>query len=164
MGIFSFKTTASLRMLTDLIFLLTINNKATVSLAFTIPHPSMQSTTSSGLFIKSSLMVIEGTNDESNQVVELVDNDNTELQQQLENNEIASKKPLAEIPATVSAPFLSQGKISEEAMDMNWNDPKQTRVMFYIILSLLPVLFLIPLMLGSRDLIPPDALPPVEIN
>jgi ABC-type Na+ efflux pump permease subunit len=64
----------------------------------------------------------------------------------------------------VVAPFLSQGEISEEAMEMDWNDPKQTRVMFYIILSLIPVLFLIPLMLGSRDLIPIDMLPPVEMT
>lgn len=60
------------------------------------------------------------------------------------------------------APFLSQGEISEESMDLS--DPKQARVMFYIILSLIPVLFLIPLMLGSRDLVPLDMLPPVEIQ
>lgn len=63
---------------------------------------------------------------------------------------------------TSLAPFLSQGEISEEALQMS-NDPKQTRVIIYIIISLIPVLFLIPLMLGSRDLIPLDALPPVEI-
>ncbi|KAL3942736.1 MAG: hypothetical protein SGBAC_003111 [Bacillariaceae sp.] len=62
----------------------------------------------------------------------------------------------------VVAPFLSQGEISEEAMDLS--DPKQARVMFYIILSLIPVLFLIPLMLGSRDLIPQDILPPVDLQ
>lgn len=60
------------------------------------------------------------------------------------------------------APFLSQGEISDEALQMS-NDPKQTRVIIYIIISLIPVLFLIPLMLGSRDLIPLDALPPVEM-
>lgn len=60
------------------------------------------------------------------------------------------------------APFLSQGEISEEPMDLS--DPKQARVMFYIILSLLPVLFLIPLMLGSREMIPAEMLPPVELN
>lgn len=64
----------------------------------------------------------------------------------------------------VVAPFLSQGEISEDAMKMDMSDPKQARVMFYIILSLLPVLFLIPLMLGSRDLIPQEMLPPVELN
>ena len=67
-------------------------------------------------------------------------------------------------PTMAVAPFLSQGEISEEAMEMDWKDPKQARVMFYIILSLIPVLFLIPLMLGSREMIPADMLPPVEIN
>ena len=61
----------------------------------------------------------------------------------------------------VVAPFLSQGEINQEEMDLS--DPKQARVMFYIILSLLPVLFLIPLMLGSREMIPAEILPPVEI-
>lgn len=61
------------------------------------------------------------------------------------------------------APFLSQGDISQDAMEVDLKDPKQARVIIYIILSLLPVLFLIPLMLGSRDLIPLDALPPVQM-
>jgi ABC-type Na+ efflux pump permease subunit len=65
------------------------------------------------------------------------------------------------IAAQVLAPFLSQGEVSEEPMDLT--DPKQARVMFYIILSLIPILFLLPLMLGSRDLIPLDALPPVSM-
>jgi hypothetical protein len=43
------------------------------------------------------------------------------------------------------------------------SDPKQARVIVYIVLSLLPVLFLIPFMLGSRDLIPLDDLPPVQL-
>jgi hypothetical protein len=63
-----------------------------------------------------------------------------------------------------AAPFLSQGEISEDALNPDLSDPKQTRVIIYIILSLIPVLFLIPLMLGSRDLIPLDALPPVELS
>jgi hypothetical protein len=62
------------------------------------------------------------------------------------------------------APFLSQGEISEDAMAMDLSDPKQARVMFYIVLSLLPVLFLVPLMLGSREMIPAEMLPPVELN
>lgn len=67
-------------------------------------------------------------------------------------------------PATRSvAPFLSQGEILEESLNPDLSDPKQTRVIIYIILSLLPVLFLIPLMLGSRDLIPMDAFPPVVL-
>jgi len=63
-----------------------------------------------------------------------------------------------------SAPFLSQGEIVDEALNPDLSDPKQARVIIYIILSLIPVLFLIPLMLGSRDLIPLDALPPVEMG
>jgi hypothetical protein len=54
------------------------------------------------------------------------------------------------------APFLSQGEIDSDALNPDLSDPKQARVILYIILSLLPVLFLIPLMLGSRDLIPLD--------
>lgn len=62
-----------------------------------------------------------------------------------------------------SAPFLSQGEIDQEALNPDLSDPKQARVIIYIIISLLPVLFLIPLMLGSRDLIPLDELPPVQM-
>lgn len=65
---------------------------------------------------------------------------------------------------TAPAPFLSQGEIVEEALNPDLSDPKQARVIIYIILSLVPVLFLIPLMLGSRDFIPLDALPPVEMG
>jgi len=63
------------------------------------------------------------------------------------------------------APFLSQGtELAEDVLNPDLSDPKQSRVILYIILSLVPVLFLIPLMIGSRDLIPLDALPPVEMN
>jgi len=92
-----------------------------------------------------------------NQVVELVD-DETEEQQASE-----SKTDDATTVAVAAAPFLSQGEIAEESLTMDWKEPKQQRVVFYIILSLLPVLFLIPLMIGSRDLIPADLLPPVEL-
>mmetsp|Transcript_32836 Transcript_32836/g.46649 ORF Transcript_32836/g.46649 Transcript_32836/m.46649 type:complete len:145 (+) Transcript_32836:109-543(+) len=61
------------------------------------------------------------------------------------------------------APFLSQGEIADDVLNPDLSNPKQTRVIIYIILSLIPVLFLIPLMLGSRDLIPADMLPPVEM-
>jgi hypothetical protein len=137
--------------------------QATVSIAFTIPQPISNcvrrtTTTSGNPFIMKPLFMAEGTNGES-QVVELVD-DNIEEQ----SNEIATTNEPKEEGTSAAAPFLSQGEISEEAMEMNWNDPKQTRVMFYIILSLVPVLFLIPLMLGSRDLIPIDALPPVPLS
>ena len=102
---------------------------------------SFSSTTTTRLF--------EGATDE---VVELADDE--------EGTEVAK----VEGEQAAVAPFLSQGEISEEAMEMDFSDPKQARVMFYIILSLLPVLFLIPLMLGSRDLIPVEMLPPVELS
>ncbi|CAJ1959135.1 unnamed protein product [Cylindrotheca closterium] len=87
-------------------------------------------------------------------VVELADDDET-------TPEAAAATESKETEKAV-APFLSQGEISEEPVDLS--DPKQARVMFYIILSLIPVLFLIPLMLGSRDLIPQEILPPVELQ
>jgi hypothetical protein len=61
------------------------------------------------------------------------------------------------------APFLSQGEVAEDAMEMDLSDPKQARVIIYIVLSLIPVLFLVPLMLGSRELIPLEAIPPVQM-
>jgi len=68
-------------------------------------------------------------------------------------------------PTTQAAPFLSQGEMSDDPNLLNpdFNDAKQNRVIIYIVLSLIPVLFLIPLMLGSRDLIPLDMLPPVDL-
>lgn len=69
-------------------------------------------------------------------------------------------KPMATSPL---APFLSQGDIDPQALNPDLSDPKQTRVIIYIILSLIPVLFLIPLMLGSRELIPLESLPPVPM-
>lgn len=60
--------------------------------------------------------------------------------------------------------FISQSnEIAEDVLNPDLTDPKQTRVIIYIVLSLLPVLFLIPLMLGSRDLIPLDDIPPVQM-
>ena len=66
-------------------------------------------------------------------------------------------------PSKVVPTFLSQGDIDPETLSPDMSDPKQARVIIYIILSLIPVLFLIPFMLGSRDLIPLDALPPVDL-
>ena len=76
--------------------------------------------------------------------------------------ELAGEEP--EAPAAPqAAPFLSQGEIDENTLNPDFTDPKEARVIGYMIISLLPVLFLIPLMLGSRDFIPPDALPPVTM-
>jgi hypothetical protein len=66
-------------------------------------------------------------------------------------------------PRKQIAPFLSQGEILPETLNPDLSDPKQTRVIIYVIISLLPVLFLIPLMLASRDLIPAEMLPPVQM-
>lgn len=112
--------------------------------SFQSPRPSVIS--ASSFLTRSTTQLWEGTD----KVVELADDDEEEV-----------AAPTEDAPV---APFLSQGEISEEAMAMDLSDPKQARVMFYIILSLLPVLFLIPLMLGSRELIPAEILPPVEIS
>jgi hypothetical protein len=85
-------------------------------------------------------------------VVELVDED-----------EIVKASVDESSAPQVTAPFLSQGEILPEALNPDLSDPKQARVIIYIIISLLPVLFLVPFMLGSRDLIPLDALPPVDL-
>jgi hypothetical protein len=67
------------------------------------------------------------------------------------------------VSSSAGAPFLSQGEIDPQALNPDLSDPKQARVIIYIILSLLPVLFLIPLMLGSRELIPLESMPPVQL-
>lgn len=87
------------------------------------------------------------------------DNEDGSVSQVMELVDDEEEAPKA---AAAASPFLSQGEILEESMTLS-NDPKQTRVIGYIVASLIPVLFLIPLMLGSRDLIPLDALPPVEM-
>ncbi|CAB9499259.1 expressed unknown protein [Seminavis robusta] len=80
---------------------------------------------------------------------------------------VADASETEETSPSLAAPFLSQGEIQEESLKVDLSDPKQTRVIIYIILSLLPVLFLIPLMLGSREflpaIIPMDDLPPVQL-
>mmetsp|Transcript_16884 Transcript_16884/g.23475 ORF Transcript_16884/g.23475 Transcript_16884/m.23475 type:complete len:159 (-) Transcript_16884:225-701(-) len=88
-------------------------------------------------------------------VVELADDDGIEsVKQEAKDSSSTS----------VAAPFLSQGnELAEGVLNPDLSDPKQTRVIIYIIISLIPVLFLVPLMLGSRDLIPLDAVPPVEM-
>ncbi len=100
----------------------------------------------------------------SNLSMAAVDNQNDGVVELVEEEEDKSMAAPAESTSTNSAaPFLSQGEFDKEALELT-NDPKQTRVIIYIIISLIPVLFLIPLMLGSRDLIPLDALPPVEMS
>jgi hypothetical protein len=90
------------------------------------------------------LLMATETESKDDGVVELSDNEN-------------------DLAKATTAPFLSQGAISNDALNPNLSDPKEARVIIYMILSLIPVLFLIPLMLASRDLIPLDALPPVDL-
>jgi hypothetical protein len=68
--------------------------------------------------------------------------------------------------SVTTAPFLSQGELSSDPKLLNpdFSDDKQNRVILYIILTLVPILFLVPLMIGSRDLIPLDILPSVELT
>eukprot|EP00529_Nitzschia_sp_RCC80_P035658 CAMPEP_0113500194 /NCGR_PEP_ID=MMETSP0014_2-20120614/32173_1 /TAXON_ID=2857 /ORGANISM="Nitzschia sp." /LENGTH=181 /DNA_ID=CAMNT_0000394463 /DNA_START=607 /DNA_END=1152 /DNA_ORIENTATION=- /assembly_acc=CAM_ASM_000159 len=108
--------------------------------------------------LSPSFMTLQMSGTEEDGVVELADTSSDD------DDAAGAESTETEEPTAAVAPFLSQGEISEEAMEMDWKDPKQARVMFYIILSLIPVLFLIPLMLGSREMIPADMLPPVEIN
>ena len=103
-------------------------------------------------------MVFAETKPADDGVVELADDDD-----EATSTPAAAEESVAETEKQAVAPFLSQGEVAPEAMEMDWSDPKQTRVMIYIILSLLPVLFLIPLMLASRELIPLDMLPPVDM-
>lgn len=63
----------------------------------------------------------------------------------------------------IVAPFISQGEeLAEGVLNPDLSDPKQARVIFYTLISLLPVLFLIPFMI-SREFIPADMLPPVDM-
>jgi hypothetical protein len=113
--------------------------------AFTIPRPDLSVATLHSRQLSGTPIFLAKENDG---VVELADDESTTEEEE-------------KAPETAVAPFLSQGEVSEEPMDLS--DPKQARVMFYIILSLIPVLFLIPLMLGSREMIPAEMLPPVEL-
>lgn len=139
----------------NIVFILvTVATQNAFSHAFIIPQSTalgMRKSTNLGpLFMAES--------EAENQVVELADD---EAEEQQPTGEAKADDKTAAVAA--AAPFISQGEISEEALTMDWSDPKQQRVMFYIILSLLPVLFLIPLMLGSRELVPPELLPPVQL-
>ena len=87
-------------------------------------------------------------------VVELGDEPKEKEEQQLKEEDM---------PKAVTGPlFISQGEVDPDTLNPDFSNAKQTRVVVYTILSLLPVLFLIPFMLG-RDFIPADQLPPVDI-
>ncbi|GFH60619.1 hypothetical protein CTEN210_17095 [Chaetoceros tenuissimus] len=111
---------------------------------FTVPTPRVSIDSRKTVDASISLMM---ANDDG--VVELVDDE----------EETTPKENQASTPM-----FISQSnEIAEDVLNPDLTDPKQTRVIIYIVLSLLPVLFLIPLMLGSRDLIPLDDIPPVQM-
>ena len=82
----------------------------------------------------------------------------------------AEDEKSAESSATEAAPgsiFAQRPLTSESLSDRvtelkTSDDPKQTRVILYILVSLVPVLFLVPLMLG-RELVPLESIPPVEL-
>lgn len=90
-------------------------------------------------------------------------NDNNVILELADDTDDVKASSRSEPASKPSAPFLSQGEILPESLNPDLSDPKQARVIIYIIISLVPVLFLIPLMLGSRDLIPLDDLPPVQM-
>ncbi len=105
--------------------------------------------------------ILQATPDDKNVgVIDLTDDDDDDSAVMITTEASSASSEQA------AAPFLSQGELSDDPNLLNpdFTDPKQTRVIIYIILTLVPVLFLIPLMIGSRDFIPLDALPPVEMN
>lgn len=104
-------------------------------------------------------MTSSPNNDNLSGVIDLTDEDEEDSPPTILATNTPTKKQ-------VIAPFLSQGELSDDPnlLSPDFKDTKQTRVIIYIILTLVPILFLVPLMIGSRDLIPLDALPPVELN
>jgi len=72
------------------------------------------------------------------------DNDNLgviDLTDEDEDEAVAVSTPQQQSPA---APFLSQGELSDDPNLLNpdFNDAKQSRVIFYIILTLVPIVSL----------------------
>ena len=123
---------------------------------FSIPKPKVSLPTNADVRQSVRLLASPETDEtrtkaEGSGVVELTDDEDGES---LIKNEDG---------VTPSGPlFISQGELDPEALNPDFSDAKQTRVLIYIILSLLPVLFLIPFML-SREFIPQDMMPPVDM-
>ena len=94
-------------------------------------------------------------------VIDLTDDDDEDIGPDFVNTQQRSSAA-----SVTTAPFLSQGELSSDPKLLNpdFSDDKQNRVILYIILTLVPILFLVPLMIGSRDLIPLDILPSVELT
>jgi len=114
---------------------------------------SLVRTTTTGHRCSTSPALFEKKQELDDGVVELVDSSMEEHGTKKEGGAAVPNNPL----------FISQGEIDPETLNPDLSDPKQARVIIYIIISLIPVLFLIPLMLGSRELIPLDAVPPVQM-
>lgn len=114
---------------------------------------------------KKSLTPLASSPEDSNNagVIDLTDDDDDAP---LSTMRASSSNRGADDNVRVAAPFLSQGELSDDPnlLSPDFTDGKQSRVIIYIILTLVPILFLVPLMIGSRDLIPLDALPPVEMT
>jgi len=91
---------------------------------------------------RTSPALFENKQELDDGVVELVDS-STEEQSTKKEGGAVPNNPL----------FISQGEIDPETLNPDLSDPKQARVIIYIIISLIPVLFLIPL----------DAVPPVQM-
>jgi hypothetical protein len=107
-------------------------------------HVTASSRTNTRTLFMSDKDTQTQTQTQDDGVVELVDD---------EVEDVKASAAEASAPEVIS-PFLSQGEILPEALNPDLSDPQQARVIIYIIISLLPVLFLVPLMLGSRDLVP----------
>ena len=133
-----------------------------VSAGFGVVSPlqsTLQTTYDTKAAIRAfSLFMAESDSNQDSGVIELVDDEETA--------ENSSKGGISNAEAAV-APFLSQGELADDVLSPDLSNPKQTRVIIYIILSLLPILFLIPLMLGSREflpaIIPMEDMPPVQL-
>mmetsp|Transcript_15652 Transcript_15652/g.33078 ORF Transcript_15652/g.33078 Transcript_15652/m.33078 type:complete len:158 (+) Transcript_15652:230-703(+) len=138
------------------ILLIAQNNISPIS-AFTTPltsvHPAQ---TTRNNYYRSITPLASSPEDNNNMgVIDLTDDDEDDQ----------STATASVTNTNTAAPFLSQGELSDDPnlLSPDFKDAKQTRVIIYIILTLVPILFLVPLMIGSRDLIPLDALPPVEM-
>ena len=132
------------------------NSPTTTGLSFHVaekerPSLSSQSSTNGRRTLQPELFMSDRKTDDG--VIELAEDD--------DENEKPAVAAAAEDKRMV-APFISQGELADDVLNPDLSDPKQTRVILYIIISLLPVLFLIPLMIG-RELIPLEALPPVDL-
>ena len=134
------------------------SNKNVVSTHTTLLHQRILVHRQSQSTISTSLAASPDDNNLSG-VIDLTDDDEDDIPS-TSNQEVSTN------PSTSAAPFLSQGELSDDPnlLSPDFKDPKQTRVIIYIILTLVPILFLVPLMIGSRDLIPLDSLPPVEMT